>query len=129
RRVVQQNVDSKQSHLEFARNRRAAGAATELEVLRAEVDLENQRAELIRAETLVSAARARLNTVMLRPTETPIEPTDVLKAEPVAATFEQAVKEALMARPELETLRLEVQIRDRLIDVTRADTRPSVDFT
>ena len=32
-------------HVDFARNRRAAGAATELEVLRAEVDLENQRAE------------------------------------------------------------------------------------
>ena len=40
-RVIQTNVQSKQSHLEYARNRRAAGAATELEVLRAEVDLEN----------------------------------------------------------------------------------------
>jgi len=128
-RVARSTIDQKQGHVDVARNRRAAGAATELEVLRAEVDLENQRAELIRAETLVSAARARLNTVMLRPTETPIEPTDVLAAEPVAATFEQAVREALMARPELETLRLEGQIRDRLIDVTRADTRPSVDFT
>ena len=49
-RVIQTNVQSKQSHLEFARNRRAAGAATELEVLRAEVDLENRRAEALRAE-------------------------------------------------------------------------------
>ena len=100
-RVARSTIDQKQGHVDVARNRRAAGAATELEVLRAEVDLENQRAELSRAETLVSAARARLNTVMLRPTDTPIEPTDVLAAVPVATTFEQAVREALMARPEL----------------------------
>src|SRR6187549_2036059 len=33
-RVVRDSVASKQSHLDFAQNRRAAGAATELEVLR-----------------------------------------------------------------------------------------------
>ena len=75
-RVARSTIDQKQGHVDVARNRRAAGAATELEVLRAEVDLENQRAELLRAETQVAAARARLNTVMFRPTETPVEPTD-----------------------------------------------------
>ena len=67
-RVIQTNVQSKQTHVDYARNRRAAGVATELEVLRAEVDLENQRAEALRAENEVSGARATLNTVMLRPT-------------------------------------------------------------
>ena len=51
-------MQSKQTHVDYARNRRAAGVATELEVLRAEVDLENQRAEALRAENEVSA-RAR----------------------------------------------------------------------
>lgn len=127
-RVAKSTIDQKQGHVDVARNRRTAGAATELEVLRAEVDLENQRAELMRAETQVSAERARLNTVMLRPTDTPIEPTDVLAAVPVATTFEQAVAEALTTRPELALLRSEVQVRDKLIDVTRADMKPSVDF-
>src|SRR6185295_6550062 len=114
RRVVQQNVDSKQSHLEFAQNRRAAGAATELEVLRAQVDLENQRAELFRAENDVAAARATLNTVMVRPTSTPITPTDGLAVVAFGGSFEDAVKEALDARPELKTLRLTREIRDKL---------------
>jgi outer membrane protein TolC len=127
-RVARSTVDQKQGHVDVARSRRAAGAATELEVLRAEVDLENQRADLNRSETLVSAARARLNTLMQRPTETPIEPTDVLAAVPAAATFEQAVAEALQARPELAYLKFEVQIRDKLIGVTRADMKPRVDF-
>jgi outer membrane protein TolC len=127
-RVARSTIDQKQGHVDVARNRRAAGAATELEVLRAEVDLENQRAELLRAETQISAARARLNTVMVRPTTTPIEPTDPLAIVPVATTFEAAVAEALEARPELQSLRLEVQVRDRLINVARAETRPRVDF-
>jgi HAE1 family hydrophobic/amphiphilic exporter-1 len=127
-RVARSTIDQKQAHLEVARNRRAAGAATELEVLRAEVDLENQRAELLRAETQVTAARARLNTVMLRPTDTPIEPIDVLTVVPVATTYEAAVIEALSSRPELQYLRLEMQIRDRLIDVTRAEMKPRLEF-
>jgi len=127
-RVARTTLEQKQGHVDAAGNRRAAGAATELEVLRAEVDLENQRAELLRAETQVSASRARLNTVMFRPTETPIDPTDSLAIQPVAATLEAAVVEALAARPELQVLRLEVQVRDRLIDVVRADMKPRVEL-
>ena len=127
-RVVGDSVASKQSHLEFAQNRRAAGAATELEVLRAQVDLENQRAELFRAENDVAAARATLNTVMVRPTSTPITPTDGLSVVPFGGSFEDAVTEALAARPELKTLRLTEDIRDKLITVAAADAKPRVDF-
>lgn len=127
-RVAQSTVDQKQRHLDAARNRRAAGAATELEVLRAEVDLENQRAELLRADSQVTAARATLNTVMLRPTNTAIEPTDTLAVVPIRVTFDDAVRQALAARPELETLRLTQQIRDKLVDVAAADGKPHVDF-
>ena len=94
-RVIRTNVQSKQTHVDYARNRRAAGVATELEVLRAEVDLENARAEALRAENEVSGARALLNTVMLRPTSTPVVPTDSLAVVPFAAEFDAAVKEAL----------------------------------
>jgi HAE1 family hydrophobic/amphiphilic exporter-1 len=127
-RVVRDSVASKQSHLEFAQNRRAAGAATELEVLRAQVDLENQRAELFRAENDVASARATLNTVMVRPTSTPITPTDGLSVVEFGGSFDDAVKEALAARPELKTLRLTEEIRTKLIGVAAADSKPRVDF-
>jgi outer membrane protein TolC len=127
-RVIRTNVESMQSHLEYARNRRAAGAATELEVLRAEVDLENQRAEQLRAENEVAAARATLNTVMLRPTNAPIQPTDTLAVVPFSAVFEDAVKEALAARPELQELRLQALFQDKLKDVAAAEAKPTLDF-
>ena len=128
-RVIRTNVQSKQTHLEYARNRRAAGVATELEVLRAEVDLENARAEAIRADNEVTSARALLNTVMLRPTSAPVVPTDTLAVVPSAVDFDAAVKEALAARPDLQLLRTEERVRSLLIDVTAADAKPSVDFS
>ena len=127
-RVIQTNVQSRQSHVDYARNRRAAGVATELEVLRAEVDLENARAESLRAENEVVAARATLNTVLMRPTTTPIEPTDTLAVVPFATEFDVAVKEALDARPELKVLRTEQRVRGLLVDVTAADSKPTFDF-
>ena len=127
-RVIQTNVQSRQTHVDFARNRRAAGVATELEVLRAEVDLENARAESIRAENEVAAARATLNTVMLRPTMTPVTPSDSLAVVPFEADFDTAVREALAARPELQLLRTQERVRTLLIDVAAADAKPRFDF-
>ena len=127
-RVIQTNVQSKQTHVDYARNRRTAGVATELEVLRAEVDLENARAESMRAENEVAAARATLNTVMLRPTASPVAPTDTLAVVPFEAEFEAAVQEALTARPELQLLRTQERVRTLLIDVTAADMKPRFDF-
>ena len=127
-RVIRANVQSKQTHADYARNRRAAGVATELEVLRAEVDLENARAESLRAENDVVAARAALNTVMLQPTATPIQPTDTLQMVPFTAAYDAAVAEALQARPELQLLRTQERVRTLLVDVAAGDAKPSVEF-
>jgi outer membrane protein len=127
-RVIQTNVQSRQSHLEYARNRRAAGVATELEVLRAEVDLENGRAEALRAENEVAAARATLNTVMSRPTNVPIQPTDTLAVVEFSVPFEDAVSEAIEVRPELRLLRQQERVQDALIGVAEGDAKPRVEF-
>ena len=127
-RVVRANLESKQTHVDYARNRRAAGVATELEVLRAEVDVENARAEALRADNDVSAARALLNTVMLRPTTAPVVPTDSLAVVPFQIGFDEAVKEALAARPELQLLRTQERVQTLLVDVAAGDAKPSVEF-
>ena len=127
-RVSRSNLQSKQTHVEYARNRRAAGVATELEVLRAEVDVENARAESLRADNEVSGARSLLNTVMLRPTTMPVAPTDTLAVVPFQINFDDAVKEALESRPELQLLRTQEQVQTLLIDVVAGDKKPSFEF-
>jgi HAE1 family hydrophobic/amphiphilic exporter-1 len=127
-RIVQADVQSKQTHVEYARNRRAAGVATELEVLRAEVDFENARAEATRADNEVAGARALLNTVMVRPTSAPVVPTDTLAVVPFASDFDAAMKEALSARPELHLLRTQERVQDLLVGVAAGDAKPSIEF-
>jgi outer membrane protein TolC len=127
-RVNQHTLDQKQKHLDSVRNRRASGVATELDVLRSEVDVENQRAQLTRAEGRVDFARATLNAVMLKPIDAPIQPTDALTNQPVDATLDQALTAALAARPEVKTAALTEQVQEEIIGVERAERKPRFDF-
>jgi outer membrane protein TolC len=127
-RVNQHTLDQKQKHLDSVRNRRASGVATELDVLRSEVDVENQRAQLVRAEGRVDFARATLNAVMLKPIDAPIQATDALSNQPVDVTLDQALAAALEERPEIKGARLTEQAREEAIGVEQAERKPRFDF-
>lgn len=127
-RVAQNALERRQKHADMTRNRRAAGVATELEVLRANVDLENQRAEVVRAEGGVELARANLNALMLRPIDAPITPTDKLTYEVVPTTLAEVLKAALASRPELEVAQTTENIRSELVGIAKAESKPSFDF-
>jgi HAE1 family hydrophobic/amphiphilic exporter-1 len=127
-RVAGSAVKQKEIQLETTRNRRVAGVATDVDVLRFEVDLENARAVLLTQEGTSELARGRLNAVLVRPIGSPIEPTDGLDYQDLAVTPERAVVEAWSNRPEVEQVDLEEQIRDHFIGIAQADLRPSIDF-
>lgn len=127
--VQRSALEQRQKHLEMARNRRAAGVATELDVLRAEVAVENQRAEVTRAEGAVELTVAQLNALMLRPMDTPVTPSDKLEYTAVSFDAEDVLREALAARPELTVAKLTEGVRDQLVGVAQAETKPSFEFT
>lgn len=125
--VARKAVVQKQAHLDMARNRHAAGVATELDVLRSEVDLQNQKTVLLRYEGEADQARSALNAVMVRPIDAPIDPTDTLAYEPVDTTLEQALERAAL-RPEVRSAALAEQVREQLVGVAEAEGRPSLEF-
>jgi outer membrane protein TolC len=127
-RVQLNALEQREKHLEITRNRREAGVATELEVLRAQVNVENQRAELTRAEGGVELARAQLNALMLRPMDAPISPSDTLQYLSANFTPEEVIREALSARPDLDVADLTLEMRDKAVGISKADFRPSFDF-
>ena len=127
-RVGEKVVRYKERQLEMARNRRAAGVATDLDVLRSEVDLENTRATLLALRGGADLARATLNAVMVRPVDTPIEPTDTLEYLPLDLSLEEVVKAAWQTRPESKAIELTEKIDTELVGVARADGQPSLDF-
>lgn len=127
-RVQRNALDQREKHFEMTRNRREAGVATELEVLRAQVSVENQRAEVTRAEGGVELARAQLNALMLRDMEAPITPTDTLEFRQQNHSLEDILREAMASRPDLRVAELTEDIRDQLVGVARASSKPAVEF-
>ena len=127
-RIAEKSVRQKELQLEVARNRRAAGVATDIDVLRFQVNLENDRATLVREQGSADIARGRLNAVMVRPIDAPITPTDALAYVPFEVGIDAAVREAWEGRPEARAVALQEKIRHELVGVAAGDALPSLDF-
>ncbi len=127
-RVAEKVVLQKQKHLEMAKNRLASGVATELEVLRFEVDLANARATLLRLSGVADLVRGDLNAVMLMPTDTPVEPTDSLEFVDESAEQADVVRDATASRSELKAVAWNEKIYDEVIGIQNADRQPRLDF-
>jgi HAE1 family hydrophobic/amphiphilic exporter-1 len=127
-KVAEKVVRQKEKQLEMARNRRVAGVATDLEVLRFEVDLANSRTTLLRLSGAADLARGDLNAVMVEPTDKAIEPTDALVFEETTADQQQVVREAVSSRPEVQAVGWNERIYDEAIGIYKADMQPRLDF-
>lgn len=127
-RVQRSAFEQRQKHLEMTRNRRQAGVATELEVLRAEVAVENQRAAVTQAEGGVDLARAQLNALMLREMDAPITPSDTLAYTPEDSALDEVVREAMANRPDLHLAKLTEDLRAEVVGVTKDNSKPSLEF-
>jgi len=127
-KVAETVVNQKEKQLEMARNRRGAGVATDLEVLRFEVDLANARTTLLRLSGAADLSRGDLNAVMVEPTDKPIEPTDSLEFVETAADQQQVVQEAVASRPEVQAVAWNEKIYDEAIGIYKADMQPRLDL-
>ncbi len=127
-RVAEQTQRQKEEHLAMARNRRQAGVATDLDVLRSEVDLENQRAQVLSAKTQADLARGSLNAVLVRPVDAPVDPADTLEYVPLETSLDEVIQEALANRADLKAVAHMQKAYDQLIGVARADALPRLDF-
>jgi HAE1 family hydrophobic/amphiphilic exporter-1 len=128
-KVAETVVNQKEKQLEMARNRRGAGVATDLEVLRFEVDLANARTTLLRLRGAADLARGDLNAVMVEPTDKPIEPTDALEFVETAADQREVVREAVSSRPEVKAVSWNEKIYDEAIGIYKADMQPRLDLS
>lgn len=126
--VAAQVQKQKEEHLATARHRREAGTATDLDVLRSQVDLENQRSELLAARSHADLARGALNAVLERPIDAPVEPSDSLAYVAFDVGLEEVVAEALAHRPEVRAAQERANAYEHFIGVAKADSRPRLDF-
>ncbi|MEQ1572918.1 MAG: TolC family protein [Vicinamibacterales bacterium] len=126
-RVNEEGVRISERHLELARARFDAGSAARLDVLRAEVELANARARLIRARSTAAVATQSLRNVLVLPDAEPLSlvgTLDDVPSLPTAATLQGTVG----ARPDIRALGQQKEAAERLIALAAADLKPTVAF-
>jgi len=101
-------------HLELARTRKAAGAAPQSDVLRAQVEVADAQLALVRTDGEVRVAYGELNTAMGLPVDLGISvtPVDETASQPATAVG-VALERALQQRPELKAARQRIAAASR----------------
>ncbi|HWR49826.1 MAG TPA: TolC family protein, partial [Bryobacteraceae bacterium] len=130
RENVAETQQQRKAHADMARTRFQNGVATEVDVLRSEVEVANGQPDMVRAENAIRQARALLNFYLVRPANSPTK---------VAGTFqEQAWEEwdvekltvdAFRSRPELARLRIGERSAAAMLDLAKAEGRFRADLS
>jgi outer membrane protein len=127
--VVRETRQQRVKHLEQARERFKNGVATEIDVLRSEVNVANMEPELIRAENRIRLARAALNSLIMADLESPTEIDGTLEYRPwPAGSLDEIQRRTLDLRPELAVARRQVQQARLTSSLAHAENKLSVDF-
>ncbi len=112
--------------LRVARARLSAGAASQFDVLQAEVAVANAEQTLVVAQAGVATAQASLNATLNLPQDTSLELTDTLTPRSVTTTLDAAIAQGLLDRPELLALRSRIVAAQAGIALAASGTQPTV---
>jgi outer membrane protein TolC len=119
-------VKSSQSHLNDVKQKRAAGVASDYDILRAEVDLSNFTAQLIQSRNAINVAKANLVKIMGVSQDSTFAPADELTYSAFKITMEEAVANAYRNRPDLFTRELTIRQQKELLSIAQSDYYPAV---
>ncbi|MDP3505601.1 MAG: TolC family protein [Myxococcales bacterium] len=123
RESAKKSVSVAETQLKFIDIRVGAGAATELEQLRARAELARNRQVVADVESLVATSRRTLQTVsFLEPPAEVALPTDDLHPEAAPSTFEERVSEL----PTVKAAELDAQAAGNLATASRLALVPIV---
>jgi outer membrane protein TolC len=130
RRLLQIAVESRrvaQAHFAQVQAFFEAGTASEFDMLRARVDLENRDPVVIQAENGATLALLELKRLVNIPAEQPVALTTVVEPT-VRDVNESRLKELVLERPVLSAAQEAVAMRQEAVKIARADRLPTVAF-
>lgn len=102
--VALEAVKMYEHHLEQALAYYQVGKVSRIDVTTAEVDLSKARLDLVQAGTSVKTSRSGLNNALGYPDAPVFDIEDMLSFEKIGITRDEALKSALMTRPDLRSL-------------------------
>lgn len=121
-------VTSAEAHLNDVRIKRVNGVASKYDELRAQVDVANFRAELIRQENKLVLAKNSLLRTLGTATDADIHLADELKHQPIEITLENAIECAYAHRPDLYMAELNIRMQRENVSAMYGRYFPEVDL-
>jgi len=119
-------VRSSQVHLNDVTQKRNVGVASDFDVLRAEVELSNFKADWIKTKNAIEVAKADLIKVMGVSQDSKFTLSDKLVYETFEIAMEQAVEAAYHNRPDLFGRQIDIKLQKELLDIARSRYWPSI---
>jgi len=125
--VKRDAVKSAEAHLDDVAKRHTQGMASDYDVLRAEVEVSNFKAEMIRERNHITRATTALIKTMGVTQEQTLELADELVYAPRTMSPDEAVRTALTNRPELAEAELDVRVQREALRIAHSAYLPRVD--
>jgi len=119
-------VRSAKVHLDQVQKRRAGGVASDFDVLRAQVELSNFEADLIRSKNAINLARANLMKIMGISQDSDFVLSDELVYAPIQVSMEQAAEDAFTNRPDLYRQEYQIRRQREQLQIARSRYLPNV---
>lgn len=126
--IAQAAVDQAEAFLKQERLRLRAGESSDLDVMRAEVSLDNLRPALVQARNAASLAQLDLKRLVDVPLDRPVRLTTPLAppSPEALAADDTTRREALASRAAVQAAERQVSIREEQVSVARGAFLPSV---
>ena len=119
-------VRSADAHLNDVRQKRRGGVASDFDVLRAEVELSNFKAELIQNKNAIDISKANLLKVMGVSQDSEVALSDELDYSSFKMSMGQAVETAYRNRPDLFSRQFDIKLQKELLNIARSRYWPTV---
>ena len=119
-------VRSAQAHLDSVKQRRKGGVASDFDVLRAEVELSNFQAELIRNRNAINMAKTQLLKIMGVSQDSDFTLSDELVYVSSEMTKEEAIEAAYRSRPDLFSREFDIKYQKELLGIARSRYWPFI---
>ncbi len=119
-------VRSAKVHLDQVQKRRTGGVASDFDVLRAQVELSNFEADLIRSKNAIDLARANLIKIMGVSQDSDFSLSDELVYAPIEVSMEDAVQAAFTNRPDLYRQEYQIRQQREQLQIARSRYLPNV---
>jgi outer membrane protein len=126
--VGRMDVESRESHVEVAKNFYDVGIIPINDLLKAEVELADSRQALVKVENAAGLARSSFNRLLARPVNLPVEVEPMWAYVPEGVDFDEAMNRALKQRPEIKLVDIGLRQADQQIRLAKSKYYPELNF-